>query len=181
MSTSEAAIGTCTGPRPRKGWPKAKTESPSTSVTVASAARRKSPSTRTAATEPPATSVGAGPSAASPEGTSGPSQRAIRLSTEGAKPAAVQARPEWAPKARAGWKRASSRSTRSVGIRPTARSARATGGVVAAPGGGVDESPATPEAAAGIRRMAPIGVMPAIASRANGQLKATAPASRPSK
>ena len=137
MSTSEAAIGTRTGPRPRKGWPKAKTESPSTSVTVASGGQPEvavdeDGGHRAAGDERPR----AAPSAASPEGTSGPSQWAMQRSRP-----RVRSRPpsrpgrSAAPKARAGRKRASSRSIRSAGIRPAARSARATGGAAAAPAG----------------------------------------------
>ncbi len=79
-----------------------------------------------------------------------------------------------APAAIGGFSIVSCRARRSWGILPARRSERPTGGRGGA--GEIASAPACPS-----RCMVSIGVIPAIASCEKGQLKATAPASRPSR
>ena len=64
------AMGSDTSPTPRKGWPKARTRSPSTVVTVPVAAMSTSPRTSTADTDDPGIkTLGAAPAPALPPAT----------------------------------------------------------------------------------------------------------------
>ncbi len=182
VTTSEEASGMLISLIPTAEWPKAKSRSPMRSVTVPVAASRRSPSTKTAATElpgPRSESIAAlrpPPNSESEKADEG-SRRERRVRELSPNPEAPQSSADRPSFETARAKRSSSSSSRPAGI----FRARISSSRTAAPRGAGAPPIGLGAAPLPIARIEAIGVMPAIGSVANGQEKATAPASRPSK